>query len=292
MKNYNYFLSTFLLILTISIFTATKVSATVGGETLIYDFKYSPADESVYYIRIDGGGRGCPPELMKVSLNSEKTTVVFSCDKAEKLQSEQVGIEIDKITKDFKFLTPLSLKANDVSIDVKFIKVETYGSESNEILMRHFIAELYQNGKKIKEFPITGCSLDQPFTFQGYSIPGFDKKMIILMSAKGNCAEGGYISETLYVVGGVDNLDKTQVGNFFKGPTPLLPNEGNLVVYESDKSLTTNNGSKDGSVISASTSLTDGAIQQNNQPSVDVEKPARESFFIRLIQWFKNLFQR
>lgn len=281
MKKYTILLPIFLLILSISVFITTKVSATVGGETLIYDFKYNPSDESVYYTLTDGGGRGCYPGLMKVSLNSEKSTTVFSCDQGEKLGFEQSNSEIDKITKNFKILIPLSLKTNNISVDVKFVKAETYGSESNDVMMRYFTASIYQNGKKVKEFPITGCTIEQPFTFQGYSIPGFNKKIILLISAKNNCGEGGYIYESLQVVGGVDNLDKTQIGNFYKRSFPLLPNEGNLVIYESDTNKTTNDIIKNELAVKE-------IVATSTVPTI--EKPIKEFFFTRLINWFRNLF--
>lgn len=282
MKNYNYLFSIFLLILTISIFTTTKVNATVGGETVIWDFKYNPVDESVYYMNANYGGRGCPPELMKTSLNSEKSTVVFSCNQAEKLGFEKVNSEINKITQDFKPLTTLNLKANNISMDIKFVKSENYSSEVNEIMRRYFTASIYQNGKKIKELPITGCSLDQPFTFQGYSILGFNKKIIMIISAKGDCFEGGYISERLYVVGGVDNLDKTPSGNFFKTTSPLTPNEGNLVVYNLSTKKITSDTPKDEPIVKKE------VVSSSTLPVV--EKPIRESSWIKLINWFKNLF--
>ncbi|MEI7424811.1 MAG: hypothetical protein WCK10_01685 [Candidatus Staskawiczbacteria bacterium] len=71
--------------------------------------------------------------------------------------------------------------------------------------------------------------------FCGYAIPGFDKKIILLSSAVSNCNEGGYIYETLNVVGGVDNLKKDYWSNSYKGSSALVPNEGSLVVYEADK---------------------------------------------------------
>ncbi len=262
------------LVLVLPLLMTLSVHATVGGDTLIYDFKYNPSDESVYYTRTDGSGRGCPPELRKVSLNSEKSTTVFSCDEGEKLSLEQVTSTINATTEKFKPLFPLSLKNNAIAIDVTFVKNETYDKESDEILMRHFSVVVYQHGKKVKEFPITGCTVDQPFTFQGYSIPGFDKKIIMLISAKSNCFEGGYISEALEVIGGVDGLDKASTGNFYKRPTPLLPNEGNLVIYESD---TVSSAPPNPLPVSTSTPIAEPSDKQ-------------ESFFARLLAWIKSLF--
>lgn len=274
MKVYNTLFTTSILFLGFLLSATEYASATVGGETFIYDFKYNPSDESVYYTQMDLGGRGCPPELKKISLNSEKSTVVFSCDQGEKITEVQVNSQINTITKNFKALVPLGLKSNAISVDINFVKAETYDSASEDILLRHFTLDVYQNGKKIKEFPVTGCALDQPFTIQGYSIPGFDKKIMLLISAKNNCYEGGYIYESLQVLGGVANLDKTVTGNFYKSASPLLPNESNLVTYESDKA---------GIFEVASTSTTTPV------PVITEEIPA-ESWWTKLLNWFRNLF--
>jgi len=231
----------FLLVFLSSVFTVKNVLATVGGPTFIYDFKYNPSNESVYYIKQDFGGRGCPPELIKISLNTEKTDIAFSCSEGEKLPPAEnpytspASIEISRITKDFKALSPINLKDNNISININFVSEENYSPEVNDLLRRHFTAYVYQNGSKIDELKITGCNLDQPFLFQGYAIPGFEKKIALLLSTRGDCFEGGYIDENLYVVGGVNNLDKTPLTNFYKDLFGLTPNEGSLVVFESDK---------------------------------------------------------
>lgn len=262
----------YFLFVPLFLLTTSSVFATVGGPTIIHDFTYNPTNESVYYVKQDGGGRGCPPELLALSLTTEKVTAALSCDQGEQMTLEQVNTKIDALTNGFKFLTPLNLKRNGIAIDLQFTKTETFGSDSDEIMWRHFIVTLYQNGKKVKEFPITGCNLEQPFTFQGYSIPGFDKKIVILSSAKGNCFEGGYINEALYVVGGVDNLDKSVTDNFYKGQSALLPNEGNLVVYESDSPNIDN-------------------LPTTPATTTVTETPAKESLFSRLINWIKSFFK-
>ncbi|MDP3996511.1 MAG: hypothetical protein Q8P86_02360, partial [bacterium] len=71
--------------------TTESSFATVGGPTYISDFKYNPADESVYYIVNSQSGRGCPPELAKISLNSGISEMALSCDEGEKIL-EREGI--------------------------------------------------------------------------------------------------------------------------------------------------------------------------------------------------------
>lgn len=274
MKVHSTLFITSIVIFSFLLSTIEYTSATVGGETFIYDVKYNPSDESVYYTQIDLSGRGCPPELKKVSLTSEKTSVVFSCDEGEKLSGEQVNSQINSITKNFKALLPIGLKNNGIAADITFIKAETYDSESEDILLRHFVVDVYQNGKKIKEFPITGCALNQPFTIQGYSIPGFDKKILLLISAKNNCHEGGYIYESLQVLGGVDNLDKTITGNFYKNSSALLPNESNLVIYGPDKVTTSE---------ATSTSTAVKPVRIIN------EAVTSECWWTKLINWLRHL---
>jgi hypothetical protein len=228
----------FLIVLAV-LFVANSVLATVGGPTFIYNFKYNPTNESVYYIINSESGRGCPPELTKLSLNSGESQVVYSCDQGEKLLQSNgynisaVDLEIEKIITNFKDLTPINLKNNRISIDISFVNFENIGPEIAEVKKANFVASVYQDNKKIIDLPISGCNLEQPFIFAGYAIPGFDKKIVLLLSTKGDCWEGGYIYETLHVVGGVSNLNKTSL-NFYKGSSALVPNEGTLVVFESE----------------------------------------------------------
>jgi hypothetical protein len=230
-----------LLMVTVFFSIPQGVNATVGGPTFIHSFKYNPANESVYYIRVSEGGKGCPPALMKISLNTGKVETVFSCSDGEKLITNEnyntnpAVNEINKIIKDFKPLTQLNLKENKISIDVNFINSEKYSSELPEILRSNFTGLVYQNEKKVNEIPITGCGKGQPFTFAGYAIPGFEKKIMLLLSTKGNCFEGGYTGESLYVIGGVNDLNKKYYTNYIKSTSELAPSDGTLTIYEGDK---------------------------------------------------------
>lgn len=218
---------------------ANVADATVGGPTYIHEFKYNPKDESVYYIENDSGGRGCPPVLMKISLATGENAVVYSCDQGEKLLSDgnydssRVSAEINTITNGFKDITPINLRKNNISIDINFIGSEKFSPEIDEIIRSKFTATVYQDKKKITQLPLQGCNTEQPFTFAGYAIPGFEKKIILLLSTKGDCFEGGYTNESLIVLGGLDHVNKEFV-NFYKYNSPLIPHEGTLVLYEKD----------------------------------------------------------
>ncbi|MEI7424812.1 MAG: hypothetical protein WCK10_01690 [Candidatus Staskawiczbacteria bacterium] len=164
--NKKYILIVLSVLLIFSGVLVSDVQATVGGPTFIYDFKYNPLDESVYYTKVSESGRGCPPELMKMSLVSGQTQVAFSCSDGEKLSSVSlVGSEINKITKDFKQLTLLNLKENNIAIDINFLNSENYSPEIDELLRRNFNTSVYQDNKKVIDFTISGCKMEQPFVF-------------------------------------------------------------------------------------------------------------------------------
>lgn len=178
---------------------------------------------------------------MKTSLVTEESQTAYSCDQGEQLlangdyDNSRVYSEINKITDGFKNLTPISLKENKISIDVAFVKNETYSPESNEIMRAIFDVSVYEDDIKIKNMSVQGCNAEQTFTFEGYAIPGFNKKIVLLLSTKGDCFEGGYIKETLYVVGGLDSVSRNTAITSFKNETALSPHEGTLVVFESDE---------------------------------------------------------
>lgn len=226
---------TFFAFLSVTALTlgGTLAFATVGGPTTIYDFTYNPNNESVYYKLTTAGGRGCPPELFNISLNTEARSLVFDCNQGEKHVGD-VNWYLTTLTQNHKPLLPLNLKANNIAIDVVDLGVRPlFEGASEDFIYRAFRADVYQNGKKIHDFELRGCALEQPFFFAGYSVPGFNKKIMILSSAKGDCVEGGYTNESLWVVGGVDNLDKV-TPSLYKRSGELVPDESTLVVYERD----------------------------------------------------------
>lgn len=219
---------------------APHASATVGGPTTIGSFSYNPADESVYFMQFDFGGRGCPPILNKISLNTGKVETVYSCEQGSEFLSTQgtygdhlIYGEISKITEGFKPLQPISLKRNKIEIDVSFGS-EQFIDDTDYVIGTTFDATLTQDGAKLSEFAINGCNLDQPFVFQGYDLPGFEKKIVLLISTKEDCFEGGYTRETLQIIPGISNIDRTRLSNSYKYSDSLAPNESTLIVYEED----------------------------------------------------------
>ncbi len=217
---------------------ASQANATVGGPTYVYNLKYNPADTSLYYAEVSQSGRGCPPLLKKLSLTTNETTTVISCDQAEVLPAGGAEAEIRGITESFKDLTLVNLLKNSIEIDVTFVNEEKIAGE-DWVSKSNFLAKIYQNDILIAELPIVGCNKEQPFVFGGYAVPGLNKKLILLLSTKGDCWEGGYTYETIHRTDATI-IDRTSGSNSYKTQGPLVPSESTLVVYEGE--LVNNNG--------------------------------------------------
>lgn len=227
-------------------FIPAQTHATTGGPSFVHSFTYNPQDESVYFVQIDQSGRGCPPVLNKISLNTNLAETVYSCDQGEEFRQknnnyddELILNEIRKITSEFKDLSQINLSDNNISVDVNFSKDLYLEGDDDYLFKKEFIMGVYQKNDeqntKVMQQNISGCSIKQPFIFAGYAIPGFEKKIIMLVSTVKDCIEGGYIGENLFVVGNVDNLDKNYTTNYYKGPSALIVSEATITVFESDE---------------------------------------------------------
>lgn len=228
--------------------------ATVGGPTYIYDFKYSPEDNVIYYVSASQSGRGCPPLLQKISVVSGMSQAAVTCNEAEALITERgyslgeypaaLFRKYEEIIGYFEQLVPLHLSKNGIAIDLDFVRTENYGPDVDEIIRTHFLASVHHNGKKIDEFSVSGCSREQPFTFAGYAIPGVEDALVLLRSGKGDCFEGGYTGEGLRVIRNVSGLETANHSLFWKGNEPLVPSEATLVVFEKDAALNVARGAE------------------------------------------------
>ncbi len=191
---------------------ASHAHATVGGPTYVYDLKYNSADTSVYYTEISESGRGCPPILRKVSVATHTTKTVLSCDDTQELPIESVEAEIEGTTAGFKNLTPISLTNNNVRITLIQTGVDTFDGVK-DFSRTFFTANIHQDDNFIGSIDIQGCDADQEFLFAGYAIPTLTKKVAIILSTKGDCFEGGYTYESLYIIDDVTVVDRTTVGS-------------------------------------------------------------------------------
>ena len=168
-----------------------KVLATVGGPTYISSIAFKTPENFIYYTVHDNSGRGCPPNIHKIDLSIIKDFEVKSCTQVEQefLSGEyEEGMQkysqfITDTYQDLPYLGSVSLKKNNINIDVKFLSEHI---ESNETFWSEFLAIITQDNKEVAKLNFRGCAEDQPHIFEGYRIPNSDV-MAILISNKGDC---------------------------------------------------------------------------------------------------------
>lgn len=222
---------------------ANTASATVGGPMLVSHLGYKPGERAVYYIQHDGGGRGCPPIVHRIGLEDLEDKEVVSCAQAEERYDFSNGgynryeAELfDTLYKDVSYLGSVSLKGNGITIEVRSVK-ENFVEDSDWKVSTDFNAKVMQDGKLVGEFDFRGCSKDQPHVFEGYMILDSDE-MALLLSNKGDCWEGGYVEEEVFILNGVSYKDKNVVRSY-KEKQPTEPNLANMIVYaDGDTGLT------------------------------------------------------
>ncbi len=219
----------FVLALVFLSFSANEALATVGGPTYISRIVHDSQNQAVYYLEHDEGGRDCPAIIHKIDLKTKVDSEVKSCSEAEIMSSESYSSLMGNTFKDFNYLHSINLKKNNISLDIKTISENK--DTDGYTMSTDFKMSLFQDkvNKSIVDFK--GCSVDDPNTIEGYMVPD-SNTLILLISRKRNCFEGGYIGEDLYVVDGINYHDKVPVRTY-KDVAPTEPNAGNLVVYPS-----------------------------------------------------------
>ena len=233
-----------LFVVTLLLLTAANnVSATVGGPTTIDRISHNAKENSLYYIVHDGGGRGCPPIIEKLNLATKERTQVKSCDEIESTyyRDESSAAAYNQFIEDtFKYpdvknLPIISLSNNNISIIVEYVgehRFDEYNASAD------FRATIFQDNQKKGAIDFIGCYKDQPNVFKGYIIPDTDK-MTLEISRIGDCFEGGYTKDDIYVLDDINFQDANLVGYYNYSSEPGVY-RGNLVVVAQDSSKAVN----------------------------------------------------
>lgn len=209
--------------------STTPARATVGGEWLIFDLYYNTQTKSVIYTSQDYGGRGCPPDLIAKNTVTDQMKTIFGCsdDKLPAKYSSFAARNAD-YTKDFQRMYEANIKK--LGIGVTFTKTGEEKLKGDDWLVRtKFLMTVTQNGLKIYESETSGCSVDQPWVIGGFMAQDLKNKLVLLVSGKGDCFEGGYVTERIFIVPAA--VEGAEYLNTYKGERPLVPTVGNLVVY-------------------------------------------------------------
>ena len=206
----------------------TRAHATVGGPTYIEQISYNEQERSVYFLNKSQTGRGCAPEIGKINLATNNQTFVMSCDAIEKKYGTDIAAYNELVEQTFLKNTPLTiidLEKNKISARVTYTGEEKIAEEN---ISARFHAVILQGGEEKGAIDFRGCYKDQPAVMTGYLIPG-SSKIAIVISRIGDCFEGGYVKDDIYLVDGISVTDRAAIEhrNSFSGPRVY---QGDLVV--------------------------------------------------------------
>lgn len=208
-----------------------SAQATVGGPTFVSSLAYNARENAFYYTEVSHSGRGCPPIVHRIDLATSIDTEVVSCDQFEQdfSYSDEGMSRYNKFIADiYQTLTPVgsvSLAKNKIDVVVEKVSEEI---QAGEKFWTTFRAGVRQDGRQIAVFEFRGCDASQPHLFEGYMIPNTNK-MALLLSNKGDCFEGGYVYESLWILDGVQYFD-TNIVRAVKDAVQADANSGTLVV--------------------------------------------------------------
>ncbi len=271
-----------------------KVLATVGGPTYISQIAYNASSNSVVYLENDMGGRGCLPIINSVNLSNNQKSQVKTCDEMYEEFSEDYDETSNQTFEEFfenyderinqkhgQFISDfysnlsysdiwnVSLQKNNIDVDVDVLSEYV---ENGEKYWTEFRATITQDDREVAKIDFRGCHKEQPHIFEGYKIANSDI-MVILISNKGNCMEGGYINETLHLIRGIKYYDEYAVRDR-KENSAVEPSIGNRVVYARSED-----------VIDSSTDIS----TDNNINKVAVASTVPKKSFIEAI-WISAIF--
>lgn len=226
-----------LQLLTATTFTAAAIfmsttaiaHATTGGETLISNIYYNTQTKSIIYTSQNNGGRGCPPDLIAQNTVTAQTKYIFDCeDDTLPAKYPSFFARNADYVKDFQPMSQVNIKKLGLGVTLTKLSEEKLEGD-NWLIRTKFRMVVTQNGLKMHEQEITGCSVDQPWVIGGLIAPDLKNKIALLVSGKGDCYEGGYVTEKLFIVPAI--IDGVEYINEYKGSFPLVPTVGNFVVY-------------------------------------------------------------
>ncbi len=211
---------------------AGNAYATVGGSTTIDRLSYSSQENSLYYRVDDKGGRGCPPLIEKLDLMTKVRTQLKTCDEIlpeyfkEQESQNSYDTYVQNIFRDLEAVRRIKLASNGISVVVEYMGEQSL-DEYNKV--SSFQARVFQGNQQKGQIDYMGCHQDQPHVFSGYIIPN-TTILALLVSRVGDCIEGGYTKEDVYLIDHVTLPDSeyVMVPNLSSQPGVY---RGDLVVY-------------------------------------------------------------
>jgi hypothetical protein len=199
-------------IVVVCLMTITKVQATVGGPTIIHSLQYSPTNgQEFIYEQQNYGGKGCPPEIYAINIKTQIKRTLVSCDEGIR-NSVEYNTKLENTLSQYpNLLKHIDLIKNKFSAKITAVKEHDFDASTGNFGGTDFQLDLFQNNEKKASILYSGCSKDQVHIIEGYAIP-YKSTLVLLVSTKGDCFEGGYTRENLYIVPNISTyFDQTSL---------------------------------------------------------------------------------
>lgn len=202
-------------------------NATVGGPTLIDSIQYSSANKSqIIYEELSYSGKGCPPGITLMNLQTSARTKLASCNDADWMNSTSYNAKLENILASYpSLLKHIDLGKNNISAQITITGRKSATEQNYFLESTDFRLDVFQNGEKKASYTYSGCSTSQLHVIEGYIIPNVNT-LVLLVSTKGDCFEGGYTRETLYTVPNITLYNQSPLA--LKNNNEAKPGTGNL----------------------------------------------------------------
>lgn len=233
-----------LLFLFISLVSFNSIAnATVGGPTYIHSVQTDSQGKEVIYQTEDLGGRGCPPEIFSINIQTGAKNVLIDCDDTENFDAITNMAKLEETLAKFPIiLNRIDLLKNGISAVSKVVAEEKYDESKGNFGKTDFSVDILQDGTKKETFTYSGCTPGQPQVIEGYDIPN-STSIALVLSTKGDCFEGGYSMDRIFIVPNVKKTDTTPLST---------KSDGDVTAKEGDLSFTaTNNSSSEPTILEA-----------------------------------------
>ena len=221
-----------------ALITHETVFATVGGPTYISAIAHNNDAEQtrIYYQEHRNDGRGCPPIVHQINARTGASAEVKTCDAIFEeydllSENESTGRDMyaqfvsDLYHPLLHYMGSVSLEKNNINISVETLSEHDEDGQ----FWTEFQARIVQDEKELARINFRGCTQEQPHVFEGYMLPNTDI-LLLLISRKGDCFEGGYVEESVHRITGVTYYD-TNIVRPIKEVSASEPNMGNMVVF-------------------------------------------------------------
>lgn len=257
------------------LFNATTAHGTVGGPTLIESLQYSSASkQNIIYQLQSYSGKGCPEEIYSLNVATGAKQGLITCNDPDFANPSAYNSKLESLLAQYpSLLRHLDLSKNKITGQVTVTGEKKFEPEAGYFGGTDFRLDIFQDRILKGSATYSGCSRDQIHIVEGHVIPNYNS-LIVLVSTKGDCFEGGYANEKLYVISNITLYDQAPLP--LKGEKAATNAKGNLVLIASTNIAPGTPGYSAATTAKPVLSSAPSPISVNETPTSDVT----DNFFV------------